>query len=135
MELKDFLFKYGIDTTTNFDLKNIAKDLGLKIKILMRDEVLNENTKKDMIVLNLESSKENGSHWVCLFKNKYYFDPYGILPMKNINYEMYNTLQIQPDNTNMCGQLCLYILYHLDKGESFSDLILNTYQEIQDLYN
>ena len=47
MELQNFLFKYGIDTTTNFDLINIAKDLGLdgqrpgepKIKILMRDEL------------------------------------------------------------------------------------------------
>ena len=84
----------------------------------MKDEVL-ENTKKDgqspsikgrdMKIINLESSKENGSHWVCLYKNKYYFDPYGILPMKNVNYEMYNTLQIQPDDTKMCGQLCLYI--------------------------
>ena len=90
-----------------------------------------------------------GSHWVCLSKEKYYFDSYGILPMKNINYEMCNTLQIQPDNTKMCGQLCLYILYKLSrpivegqsssKGEKFDeqsyvdhkvfeDLILNTYE-------
>ena len=179
--LQKFLFKYGINTTTNFDLKNIAKDLGLKIKVLMRDELnsssldqrssrdeLNssslgqspsrdenfENTKKDLIILNLESSKEEGSHWVSLYKNKYYFDPYGILPPKNImgdaqhkaDYEMWNgnastptplmwnTLQIQPDNTNMCGQLCLYILYRLEKfNEDFEDLILTVYEEMNDL--
>ena len=134
-DLQNFLFKYGIDTTTNFDLKNIAKDLGMRIKVLMSDEFLKENTKKEMIILNLESSKERGTHWVCLFKNKYYFDPYGILPMKNLPCETYNTLQIQPDNTKMCGQLCLYILYHLSKvgREKFEELILTTYQEIQDL--
>ena len=34
MDLQNFLFKYEIDTT-NFDLKNIAKDLGMKIKVLI----------------------------------------------------------------------------------------------------
>ena len=123
LDLQKFLFKYGIDTTTNFDLKNIAKDLDLKIKVLMRDELVpsssldqrssrdelkDNKTKKDLIILNLESSKEEGSHWVSLYKNVYYFDPYGILPLKNITCEMYNgnastptplmwnTLQIQP---------------------------------------
>jgi len=144
--LQKFLFKYGINTTTNFDLKNIAKDLGLdKIKVLMRDEM--ENIKPNYIyIFNLESSKEEGSHWVSLYKNKYYFDPYGILPPKNIDYEMWNgdaskstplmwnTLQIQPDNTNMCGQLCLYILYRLEKfNEDFEDLILTVYEEMNDL--
>ena len=153
--LQNFLFKYGIDTTTNFDLKNIAKDLDLNIKVLMKDE-LNQIKPNKLVILNLESSKENdgletsdgrspadqrsspsnkvrGSHWVCLFKNKYYFDPYGILPMKNITCEMWNTLQIQPDNTKMCGQLCLYILYRLDHGDSFENLILTVYEEMNDL--
>ena len=119
-------------------MKNIAKDLGLKIKVLMRHEIGGQSpsTKTDSIILNLESTKENGSHWVCIYKQKYYFDPYGILPIKNINYEMYNTLQILPDNTKMCGQLCLYILYRIDRGDSdFSQLILNTKEEMTDLYN
>ena len=34
-----FLSKYGINKTTNFDLKDIADDLGIYVKILMRDEL------------------------------------------------------------------------------------------------
>jgi len=66
--------KFGIILTTNFDLKNITKNLGMKIKILKRDKLKNHKTKN--------SSKNKGSHCVCLYKNKYYFDPNKILPIK-----------------------------------------------------
>ena len=39
MQLKTFLKKYGERTTTNFDLLNIGRDLGLKLKVIMRDEL------------------------------------------------------------------------------------------------
>jgi len=137
--LNDFLFKYGIDTTTNFDLKDIAKDLGIKIKVVMHDELKEKPLKSSNLnIINLDSSENKGSHWVCLYKNKYYFDPYGVLPIKEvqkIDGLLYNTLQIQPDDTKMCGQLCLYVLYNLEKGEDFGNLILNMYEEMQDLLN
>ena len=46
---------------------------------------------------------------------------------------MNNTLYIQPDDTNMCEKLYLYILYRLEKGENFKDIILNTFEEMEDL--
>ena len=39
--LNSFLNKYGTDTTTNFDLKKIAKDLQIKVHIIMCDEINN----------------------------------------------------------------------------------------------
>ena len=38
-ELKNFLDKYGQNTTTNFYLRDIAKDLGIKVSIIMSDEL------------------------------------------------------------------------------------------------
>ena len=134
-DLNNFLFKYGVDTTTNFDLKDIAKDLGIKIKVVMHDEL---KEKPVIYIINLDSSENKGSHWVCLYKNKYYFDPYGVLPIaavQNLDGLLYNTLQIQPDNTKMCGQLCLYVLYNLEKGEEFEDLVLRMYEEMEDILN
>ena len=140
--LNNFLFKYGVDTTTNFDLKDIAKDLGIKVKVVMHDELKDLNKSQKNLVINLDSSENKGSHWVCLYlgldKNKYYFDPYGVLPIaavQNLDGLLYNTLQIQPDDTKMCGQLCLYVLYNLEKGEEFEDLMLSMYEEMEDILN
>ena len=138
MNLKDFLDKYGTNKTTNFDLMDIARDLNLKIKVLMKDELLEYKGKKP-IILNYQNSNQSGSHWVCLKKNSmdlnssekgFNFDSYGIIPPKEVfeslNDFKYSTFQIQPDNTEMCGQLCLFVLNN--DGE-FEDTVLNLLNE------
>ena len=132
--LKEFLWKYGSDTTTNFDLKKIAKDLGIKCHIIMCDEI-NNYLDKENLIINLQTIKEKGSHWVlCSKKFKIYFDSYGVVPIKNIdtylqnhNVEkfVYNTIQVQENNTKICGQLCLYVLYKLEERGKFEDIVLS----------
>ena len=69
----------------------------ISCKVLMRDELNKiKSTKKNNIIMNLQTSKDNGSHWVALFRTdnvlrsaiiNYYFDPYGVLPTKEVyNY-------------------------------------------------
>ena len=88
MNLNDFLIKYGSHSTSNFDLKNIFNDLNIIGKVLMRNELSKiKSTKKNNIIMNLQTSKDIGSHWVSIYKsciNNYYFDPYGILPTKEV---------------------------------------------------
>ena len=131
MNLKSFLNKYGTNKTTNFDLMDIARDLNLKVKVLMKDELLEYKGNKP-IILNYQNSNQSGSHWVCLKKdslNSFYFDSYGIIPLKEVfeylNDFTYSTFQIQPDNTEMCGQLCLFVLNSLKGLEKFESTILN----------
>ena len=131
MNLKSFLDKYGTNKTTNFDLMDIARDLNLKVKVLMKDELLEYKGNKP-IILNYQNSNQSGSHWVCLKKdslNSFYFDSYGIIPLKEVfeylNDFTYSTFQIQPDNTEMCGQLCLFVLNSLKGLEKFESTILN----------
>ena len=143
MDLNSFLSKYGTRSTSNFQLKNILNDLNIKGKVLMRDELNKiKSTKKNNIIMNLETSKDNGSHWVSIYKsciNNYYFDPYGILPTKEVyNYLdqpfHYNKLQIQQEGMECCGQLCLYILSKLNStNDSFEDIILEMKNEINKL--
>ena len=154
MDLISFLSRYGISKTTNFDLKDMSYDLGLDIKVIMRDEFISsiESTNKDLIIMNLQTTKDKGSHWVCIFKspeditssdtesfvksntNYYdswniYFDPYGVLPTKEVLKVLpnikYNETQVQPEGSEMCGQLSLYVLYRLNLGDDFETIISN----------
>jgi len=107
MDLSKFLYNFGINTTTNFNLKDIAKTLNIKLKVLMKDELLVIEKPIKNAVINFQKSNQNGSHWIGLFNSDsvYYFDPYGIPPIKvvedytNKNKKdlIYNTLQIQPN--------------------------------------
>ena len=117
MTLQSFLFTYGINTTSNFELKEISKQLDIKVKILMKDEL--EQCEKPITnaIINFQNSTETGTHWVALSNTDklYYFDSYGIPPIKvvedyaelNKKDLMYNTIQIQPNGSKLCGQLCL----------------------------
>lgn len=85
----------------------------------MRDELPTYPFNKECGVINLDSSKHPGSHWVAYAKyNEYieYFDSYGNLkPPKefikylgsNINYNYKN---IQGNHPFNCGHLCLNFL-------------------------
>ena len=119
-------------TTNDFLLKE-AKRLKLRKfrGVFMRDELPKKTLVKECGIINLESSKEKGSHWCCWWKNKnkkYYFDPYGILPSKEmINYLEspinYSTFQIQQFNESNCGERCLDMLNKLNNGNNFQDII------------
>ena len=104
MNLSTFLIKYGIRSTTNFQLRHIFNDLNINGKVLMRNELNKiKSTKKSNIIMNLQTSKDNSSHWVAIFKARglqYYFNPYGVLPTKEVykyleQLFIYNKIQVQ----------------------------------------
>lgn len=85
----------------------------------MRDELPKCPFEKECGVINLDSSKNPGSHWVAYAKyNAYieYFDSYGNLkpPKEFIKYLSskvhYNYENIQGGHPFNCGHLCLKFL-------------------------
>ena len=100
----------------------------------MRDELKKPQSQNECMVINYDHSKNNGTHWVCLFtKNgeSFYFDPYGIEPLLEVvDYckepRNYSTFEIQKPNEVICGHYCIYVLYKLSQGSSF----LNTLVEM-----
>ena len=95
-------------------------------------------------IVNLNTSGQRGSHWVCYHKNglnRIYFDSYGqITPIEIQNYLkrrkeqglgviQRNTDIVQPINTHICGHLCLFVLKALSSGWSFQQVLnrLNGY--------
>ena len=121
--------------TTNIELMAAAKRLKLKLfkGVFMRNE-LKKSLKNECGILNLDSSKNEGTHWVCWIKNedeKYYFDSFGIQPPTEIikylkSPIMYNTYQIQQYNDSNCGEWCLHVLNeYYNHGKEFIDIVLD----------
>jgi hypothetical protein len=147
--LSEFLNRFGTSTTTNFQLLHWAKELGIKnfyyvmrneIKTLksLRTEFCEANKKPLYIIANYQTTSENGSHHIALYKSDkdaFFFDSYGLQPMQEIidflGEGIYSTFKIQPDNSKMCGTLCLYLLYKLSKGFNFFDIVL----ELKDYFD
>ena len=137
MNWKDFVKRYGTSTTTNIQLTEWADELGIpNFSCIMRDELKELNPKENHnIIINLETSKERGSDWNCLHKKgdtAYYFSSYALPPLKEVKdftsgskKRYHNTFQLQEMGQEYCGQMALYVLYHLSRGESFEDTILS----------
>ena len=139
MKLEDLLKRYGSNTTSNFDLMKIAKDLKIKpFYYVMKDEVEDlKNTKDNVIYVctNLHDSDEPGVHHSCFvwdksnIDNNYFFDSYGLPPVQEVKdlleHATYNTFKIQKRGTRICGQLCMFVLHQLKNGEDFLDIILS----------
>ena len=127
------------DGTTTREIETIAKKLKLvNFKCVMRDELKGKKPKNNECgIINLNTSRENGSHWCCWYKNgnnKYYFDSFGTVPPKEIikylgSPIMYSTYQIQQFNDTNCGEWCLYVLKELNSGKNFTDVVLDIINE------
>ena len=107
----------------------------------MRDSLPEKIKQIECGIVNLDSIKNEGTHWVCYYKNKnkkYYFDSFGLDPPYEIQKYLgdnilISTFQIQETGTNYCGHLCLKVLYELNKGESFENIILELIETIVDM--
>ena len=132
----------GYDSLTNFDLYNHVERLKIPNfrGVYMRDTLPKKTWKNECGIMNFNTSNQTGSHWVAWFKEgstRIYFDSFGcICPMELQKYLktatefrnntpciQRNSEQIQEPNTQICGQLCLYVLKNLLQGKQFQNII------------
>lgn len=134
LTLLSFLCKYGINKTTNFDLLDIADDLEMPLKVLMKDELKLkhiEESKEIPLIVNYQNSNQKGIHWVGYYRD-FYFDSYGIPPIKKLepHVEEYNTIDFQSNSdSSYCGQLTLYVLWNLFNEVKYKN-ILNDLEQL-----
>ena len=136
-------------TTTDKELIHYVKELNIPNfhGVKMRDELPAKTRKTECGILNLETTQENGSHWVAWYKDDkecYYFDsfaeppPLEILQYLKTPQELIldipvikrNAVTVQHDTSNECGSLCVYVLKHLSNGRSYSSIL----ETLQDRY-
>jgi hypothetical protein len=143
---KEFINKYGTDSTTNFDLLKIARDINKpfykQFRVCMRDELNHIPKHVKYIICNNQDSTETGSHWRAIYRdldnNKaYVFDSYGRAPslemLKLLDYtteRYYSTFVLQEAGQTFCGQISMIVLYKLYKGEDFFDIVLELKAEL-----
>ena len=127
---------------TNFDIIHLVKHLNIpNFKgVFMRDELPEQPEEKECGIVNFNKSSEPGSHWVAYYKDgneRIYFDSFGcVAPIEIQKYLkttkefldsepviQRNTDIVQKFNTEVCGQLCIYVLDSLSKGAKFQDII------------
>jgi hypothetical protein len=130
-----------IEPLSNFQI--IEKCKKMKIKnfkgVFMRDELPMKQDNTECMVINIDHSRNDGTHWTCLFiKNGagYYFDPYGFPPTlevtdycKDYNNNYYSSFPIQKMNEVICGHYCIYVLYRLSNGHDFYDICYELYHK------
>ena len=92
--------------------------------VFMRDALPKKPWRRECGIINLDSYRNNGSHWVAYYKNKkniFYFDSFGNLSpplevLKYLGYNIqYNYNQVQDFNTFNCGHLCIEFLLEMNK--------------------
>ena len=85
----------------------------------MKDQLPNKIRKNESMIINLDDSIGQGTHWVCFLKQGKiinYFDSFGVKPPTELlnyfkNFDVcYNVDQNQNFNEVICGHLCLDFL-------------------------
>lgn len=108
----------------DYELVKYAKKLKISNfrNVFMRDTLPQYPRKNECGIVNLDSNKNHGSHWVAYIKSNNivdYFDSFGNLkpPKELVKYFgkgvkiLYNNDRYQNFNQSNCGHLCLEFLY------------------------
>ena len=107
----------------------------------MRDEIkqLPRNKFPLNVIINIHMSKEQGARWSALYIKKdkvFFFDSYALVPTQEIvdflsqhSQRIHNTFEVQSFGESNCGKLSLYVLYKLNEGELFQDIIISLYKK------
>lgn len=139
--MEKFFKKFGVNTTTNFQLLKWAKELGIpNFHVVMRDEIKNLPNGEIYTICNLHKKEQSGVHWSCFHRTEngenYYFDSYGLEPTKEVENILkpftYSNYKLQNDE-KFCGVLCLYVLFRLSQGDNFKNVIISMKNELKQL--
>ena len=132
------------DGMTNIELYNEAQKLDLpNFKYFMSNELVKASPDdKECGIVNLDDSDGKGTHHICYWLDrkhgdKFCFDSFGVAPptelidyLKKFDKQniLYSTYIIQELNETNCSELSLYVLHELNKGNKFTDTVLDVYR-------
>ena len=85
-------------------------------------------------IVNLDDHTGEGTHWIAIIIKAHviqYFDSYGVnapeevvkLSNKLVIPYIYNSSQLQSDDSVLCGYYCIYVIAELYKGSNYYDIL------------
>jgi hypothetical protein len=97
------------------------------------------STKSFHIIVNIQPSTQKGLHWVSFSKKSKqsqleFFHSYGMpityypssfqafIKTQGGSFR-YNTKQLQSNSSSVCGNYCLFMIFHRIKGATFDDVL------------
>lgn len=104
---------------TNIDIEKYTRNIPYFRGVYMRDELPVRPLDKECAIINLDSARNSGTHWVAFAKyDTYieYFDSFGDLKppleiVKYLGYNIhYNYQRFQQYDSFKCGHLCINFL-------------------------
>lgn len=137
----EFKARFGTSKTTNFDLMDIGRRLRIPdFRVVMHDELPSLPRNARNIIMNLDSSENQGTHWVGIYNTpeyKLYFSSFGDPPSDRTTRFMdktttihtvreYNDFQMQEFGAEYCGQISVYVIYRLNfTDDRANDIVLS----------
>ena len=113
---------------SNLEIIDAAKKLSLYgfRGVFLKDTLPTKTQLNECGILNLDSSSDDGTHWVMWLKkgkDKFYFDSYGVQPPSELIAYLespifYNIERVQQSDEVFCGHLCLFTLKQLSLGNN-----------------
>ena len=104
--------------------------------IYTRDTLPKALDRPSGIVVNLDTIKGEGTHWVAIYFTEHgveYFDPLGFPPTKSDIIEflithteediLFNSYPVQDLNSSSCGLFCVYFLERRFSGWSYCSIL------------
>ena len=130
---------------SNLELSAYVERLGIENfrGVFMRDTLPRKAHERECGIVNMNTSQQAGSHWVCYFKDgmkrRIYFDSFGQITLMEIQKYLKtrrefqnnaptiqrNTDIVQRINTHVCGHLCLFVLRSLTREHLPYKAVLN----------
>ena len=121
--------------TTNTQLDDAMRGIAGFRGTVAVDKIPAKLKKGESLIINLQTSGEGGSHWVCARAlddgRAFYFDSYGGRPddrvlamLKRTSPRiMSNSSQYQKKETGTCGHFCVLVLRLLAEGVPLYDVL------------
>lgn len=98
--------------------------------VFPRDKIPSRPCKyPSCFIANTDVSDKPGTHWIAYFMDSPYhtefFDSFGHTPSTydfSLIANQCNSLQFQSDFSLLCGQFCIYYLYHRSRGITLPEI-------------
>ena len=120
--------------STTLQIIHILKDVSWFNGVYPIDRLPLTLSKNKGIIINLDESHKEGSHWVALYLDDkriaHYFDSFGRKPQGHIltfiertsNYYLYNPKKYQGNLSVACGYFCMLFILSVNDLNNFYKL-------------